>query len=139
MIKRALCGGKSAGRDFWLQYRSCMEFLGFNPCKADPDIWMRKSKQVDNTDYWEYVLLYVDNCICTSTEPEKIVREKIGKYILMKEASIGEPNVYFGGKVRKVELDKGEVCWVFSSLQYVQETCKNIRKHLKIRNGKNKI
>ena len=40
---------------------SCMEFLGFSPCKADPDIWMRKAKRVDNTDCWEYELLYVDN------------------------------------------------------------------------------
>ena len=38
LIKRALYGGKSAGRDYWLHLRSCMEFLGFEPCKADPDI-----------------------------------------------------------------------------------------------------
>ena len=65
-------------------------------------------------DYWEYVLLYVDNCICISTDPEKIVCEEIGKYFLMKEASIGESDVYLGGKVRKIELDTGEVCWAFS-------------------------
>ena len=40
-----------------------MEFLGLNPCKADPDIWMQKAKQADNTDYWENVLLYVDDCL----------------------------------------------------------------------------
>ena len=68
-----------------------MEYIGFSPCKADPDIWMRKAKQVDNSDYWEYVLLYVDDCICISTDPEAIVRNEIGKYFLMKEASIGQP------------------------------------------------
>ena len=61
LIKRTLYGGKSAGRDYWLHLRSCMEFLGFEPCKADPDIWMQKGKRADNTDYWEYVLLYVDD------------------------------------------------------------------------------
>ena len=90
-------------------------------CKADPDIWMRKAKRVGNSDYWEYVLLYVDDCICISTDPKAIVRKEIGKYFLMKEASIEEPDVYLGGKVRKVELDTGEVCWAFSSSQYVQE------------------
>ena len=64
-----------------------------------------KSKAVDNSDYWEYVLLYVDDCICISTDPEAIVRNEIGKYFLMKEASIGEPDVYLGGKIRKFKLD----------------------------------
>ena len=138
MIRRALYGGKFTGRDYWLRLQSCMEFLWFSSCKADPDIWMRKAKRVDNTDYWEYVLIYVDNCICISTDPEKIVRKEIRKYFLMKEASIEEPNVYLGGKVRKVKLDTGEICWAFSSSQYVQEACKNIRNHLKLRNGDNK-
>ena len=88
MIRRVFYIGKSAGRNYWLHLRSCMEFLGFSPCKADPDIWMRKAKRVDNTDYLEYILLYVDDYICISTDPEKIVREEIGKYFLMKEASI---------------------------------------------------
>ena len=63
---------------------------------------MRKAKRVDNTDYWKYVLLYVDGCICISTDLEVIVRKEIRKYFLMKEASIGEPDVYLGGRVRKV-------------------------------------
>ena len=87
-----------------------MEFLDFNPCKADPDIWMRKAKRTDSTDYWEYVLLYVDDCIAISTDPEAIVCDEIGKYFLVKEASIGEPDSYLGGKFRKVELAIGEMC-----------------------------
>ena len=31
----------------------------------------------------------------------------------MKEALIGESDVYLGGKVQKVELDSGEMCWGF--------------------------
>ena len=116
-----------------------MEYLGFSPCKVDFNIWMRKAKRVDNIDYWEYVLIYVDDCICISTNPEVIVRKEIGRYFLMKEASIGEPDVYLSGKVRRVELDTGEVCWAFSSSQYVQEACKNIYNHLKLRNGDNKL
>ena len=52
LICRALYGGKSAGQDYWLHLRSCMEYLGFSPCKDDPDIWMRKAKRANNTDYW---------------------------------------------------------------------------------------
>ena len=53
------------------------------------------------------------------------MRKEIGKYFLMKEVSIEEPNIHLGDKVRKVELDIGEVCWAFSLSQYVQEACKN--------------
>jgi hypothetical protein len=109
-----------------------MEFLGFSPCKADPDVWMQASKREDNTDFWEYVLLYVDDCLCISTHPEKIIREEIEKYFLMKEASIGPPDIYLGGKVSMVELETWEIlCWSFSSSQYVQEACQNVRTCLK--------
>ena len=91
-----------------------MEFLVFNPCKANPDIWMRKAKHMDNTDYQEYVLLYIDDCICISTEPEKIVCKEIGKYFLTKEVSIEEPDIYLGGKVRKVELETEEIYWALA-------------------------
>ena len=57
----------------------------------------------------------------------------------MKEASIGEPDVYLGGKVRKVELDTVELCWVFSSSQYGQEAGQNVQEYLKQRNSDDKL
>ena len=62
LIQRALYGWKSAGRDYFLHLRSCIEFLGFNPCMADPYIWMQKNKRDDNTNYLEHAFLYVDIC-----------------------------------------------------------------------------
>ena len=47
LIKRALYDGKSAGRDFWEHLRSCMEFLNFQSCKADGDVWMRPAVKSD--------------------------------------------------------------------------------------------
>ena len=38
LIKRALYGGKVAGRDLWHHLRSCMDFLGFVSCRGDPDV-----------------------------------------------------------------------------------------------------
>ena len=43
LIRRALYGGKVAGRDFWHHLRSCMKHLGFESSRADPDVWFRKS------------------------------------------------------------------------------------------------
>ena len=63
-----------------------MEYLGFSPCKSDADIWMRKAKRADNSANWEYVLLYVDDCLCISENPKSIVQDEIGK-ILYYEGS----------------------------------------------------
>ena len=115
LIRRALYGGKSAGRDYRLHLRSCIEFLGFSPCKADADVWMREKKQNDGSIYQEYILLYVDDCLCISEDPESIMRNEIGKYLKVREASINEPDIYLGGKVRKVELETRVECWAFSS------------------------
>ena len=57
----------------------------------------------------------------------------------MKEASIGEPDVYLEGKVRKVELKTGEICWAFRLSQYVREACNNVQAYLKQRNGDDKL
>ena len=55
----------------------------------------------------------IDNCLFISIDPEKIIQREIRKYFLMKKESIiGTPDIYLGGKVRKVELDTdtGETC-----------------------------
>ena len=89
LIRRALYGGKAAGRDFWHHLRSCMEHLKFESSKADPDVWFRASKRKDGTPYYNYVLLYTDDCLVISDNAEAILRNEIGKSFTLKEKSIG--------------------------------------------------
>jgi len=136
LIRRALYGGKVAGKDFWVHLRSCMTFLGFTSCRADPDIWMREAVKPDGSEYWEYVLLYVDDCLVISDNGEKILRKEIGKYFKLKEESIGPPDIYLGGKMRQVVLENGARAWAFSSSQYVQEAVRNVEVYLNARKEK---
>ena len=92
-----------------------MEFISFKSCKADPDVWMREPIRDNGTDYYEYVLLYFDNCIMIRLNPEKILRDEIGKYFKLKESSVGPPGQYLGGKIWKVLLESGIECWAFGS------------------------
>ena len=130
LIRRALYGGKSSGADFWRHLRTCMSHLGFESCKADSDIWMRKSIKDDGAEYWEYVLLYVDDALCISTRGEDIIRNELGRYFYIKEESIGPPTLYLGNKVSKVTLENGVDAWSFSSSQYVNAAVKNVEEHL---------
>lgn len=107
IIKRALYGGKTAGRDFRNHLRECMRHLNFISCLADPDIWIRKNTKESGEAYWEYVLLYTDDCIVVSHQAEKVIRKEIGKYFGFKEESIGIPKIYLGGKLRQVILNNG--------------------------------
>ena len=69
MIKRALYGGKTAGKDFRDHLRDCMKHLGFETCLADPDVWMRPTVLVNGDEVYEYVLLYTDDCLVVLGSP----------------------------------------------------------------------
>ena len=130
LIHRALYGDKSAGRDFRNHLRSCMHHLDFRPCPADPDVWMRPVKKGDGSPYYDYVLLYIDNALGVSDNAESILRNEIGRYFELKEASIGPPKMYFGAGINKVKLDNGMVAWAASSSQYVQAAVRNVEEYI---------
>ena len=43
-----------------------MGHLGFRSSEVEPDVWMRPALRTDKSEYYEYVLLYVDNCLVLS-------------------------------------------------------------------------
>ena len=130
LIHRALYGGKSAGRDFRNHLRSCMHFLNFKSCPADPDVWMRPAIKADGSTCYEYVLLYTDDALVISENAESILRNELGRYFELKQESIGPPKIYLGGHVRKVQLENGVEAWAFSSSQYVQAAVKNVDEYV---------
>ena len=91
---------------------------------------MRPSKKSDGSLHYEYVLLYTDDVLVISENGERILREGIGKYFEPKEDSIGPLKIYLGGQMSKVVLDNGIEAWAFSSSRYVQESVKNVERHL---------
>jgi hypothetical protein len=127
LIHRALYGGKAAGRDFRNHLRKCMRFLNFASCPADPDVWMRPAQRADGSEYYEYILLYIDDALVVSDNGESVLREELGKYFELKEESIGPPNLYLGGHARQVQLENGVKCWAFSSSQCVQAAVTNVK------------
>ena len=73
LVARALYCGKVSKRDFWHHLRDCMDHLGFTSCRADPDVWMRAATKPNGEKYFEYVILYVDDCLVISHQPEAIL------------------------------------------------------------------
>ena len=96
---------------------------------------MREHISPDGESYWEYVLLYVDDCLVISHRGIEILRKEIGVHFKLKEKSIGEPKLYLGGKIQKRAYqtkDGTKNLWLFSlSSQYIQNACKNVKQYLK--------
>lgn len=141
VITKALYGGKYAGRDYWKHMQSLMSFLGFTSCKADSNVWMRKAITEEGVEYWEYILLYVDDCLCISHKGEDVLRNDICKHFILKKSSIGPPDIYLGRKIRKstIETTEGPInAWSFSSSQYVKEAVSNVESYLKKKVGNSK-
>ena len=86
IMHRAVYGGKTSRRDFRNHLRSCMHFINFTSCPADPDVWIRPAIKSDGTKCYDYVLLYV---VVVSENAESILRNELGRYFELKEESIG--------------------------------------------------
>ena len=110
-----------------------MKHLQFKSRRADPDVWIRPSRINDGTEYYEYVLLYTDDCLVISDNAEKILRNEIGKSSRLKEKSVGDPGKYLGGGFCKVKLYNAIDCWEFSSTRYVQDAVNNVEQYLKVK------
>ena len=130
IVTRALYGMKSAGRDFRNHLRDCMSHMKYSPCKADPDLWMRIARKDDGSEYYEYMLLYTDDCLSVSTDPRMALMQ-LDKYFKLKKESVGAPKLYLGAKVTQVQLPNGVVAWALSSSQYAQDAVRNVETHLK--------
>jgi hypothetical protein len=131
-VVRALYGLKSSGYA-WRSF--CAEVLnndlGFKACKADNDVWMRPATKPDGTLYYEYVLVYTDDILCISTDPDKILC-CLDQHFLLKPDSIGEPKQYLGASVSKFRFpDQPDLqCWCMGSEQYVKEAVRNVESWL---------
>jgi Reverse transcriptase (RNA-dependent DNA polymerase) len=68
VISKALYELRTSGARWHDSFSAFITTLGFFPCKYDPDIWMRK-----NRDVYEYVADYVDDLAIAMKDPKKLI------------------------------------------------------------------
>jgi hypothetical protein len=126
IIVRALYGLKSSGAAWRSHLAMSLASLGFTSCLADPDVWLRGATKPDGTQYYEYLLAYVDDMLMISHEPQKTM-DALSKLYRMKEGSVGKPSKYLGADVVEYTLPgDSKPKWGFSSQQYVVEAIRNV-------------
>ena len=119
LIVRALYGLRSSGKSFRDFLASNLREMGYVSSKADPDLWMMPDSKVDGTEYYRYVICYVDDVAVTMEEPKRFMDELAQRFTL-KEGSVQEPTLYLGADVLKwyiAESDEpGKVRWALDAI-----------------------
>ena len=92
VVFRALYSLRSSGSAFRNHLASCMEALKYLPFRADPDVWMRKARKYYGTEYYKYMLLYVDDCLAITETPMGAVLQ-LDKFFKMQPNSIAHPDI----------------------------------------------
>jgi hypothetical protein len=130
IIMRALYGLKSSGAAWRSHFANTLRTLGFVSCLADPDVWYRAAKKPCGMEYYEYILVYVDDVLALSHEPE-IIMKSLEKYYRLKDG-FAKPTQYLGAAVKEWTFpdDASRPKWALSSEQYIKEAMKNIERHL---------
>ena len=129
LIVRALYGLRSSGAMWREHMANTLKDAGFISCKADPDVWMRPAVKSTGEKYYEYVLCYVDDILCCSERPQKIMDYLAGVYTL-KAGSVKEPDVYLGADVKKFAIGIDQSAWGISPDTYCKSAVKEVERKL---------
>jgi Reverse transcriptase (RNA-dependent DNA polymerase) len=133
MIVRALYGLRSSGKSFRDFLASNLREMGYESTKADPDLWMMPDTKADSTEYYRYVICYVDDVAVTMENPQKFMDELALRFTL-KEGSVQEPTLYLGADVLKWYIaeseEPGKVRWALASTKYTKRAIADLEVEL---------
>ena len=68
---KAQYGLKSSGRLWHDRLHDALKLMGFEPTKAEEDIWIQ-----DAGDHYEYIAVYVNDLLIASKAPQAIIDAK---------------------------------------------------------------
>ena len=86
-----------------------MKNMGYKTCLADPDMWMiPKKRKIDRIEYYDYVLILVDNFLAVGDDPEEVLK-RVDKYFELKPGLLAYPNIYLGARVKFMALPNGVI------------------------------
>ena len=79
VMYKALYGTRSGGACWHDKFFDILHHMGFKPSRADPDIWMKSSK---DASHYEYIAVYVDDLTICMKDPKTFCDTLKEKYKL---------------------------------------------------------
>jgi len=125
IIVRAMYGLKSSGAAWHAQLSETLHSMNFKPSLADPDLWYRAACKEDGFEYYEYILVYVDDILAISHQPRSIMETIRKQYHLKEEPA--PPKQYLGAVIKQWSIP-GETrpVWSMNSMNYIKEALRNL-------------
>lgn len=74
IIVRVMYGLKSSGAAWHAKFSETLRDMGFLPSYVDPDVWYRPAIKTCRFEYYEYILVYVDDILVLSASPLPIMK-----------------------------------------------------------------
>jgi hypothetical protein len=130
VVVRALYGLKSSGAAWRTMFAETLKEMGFEPTLADPDVYRRRARKQNGMEYYELLLVYVDDVLCCSHNPQAVMDALALTYDL-KDGSVGPPTIYLGAEIKKYQVKSGKSHWSMSSTPYVTDAVKQVSEMLR--------
>ena len=92
VMYKALYGTRSGGACWHDKFFDILHHMGFKPSRADPDIWMKSSK---DGSHYEYIAVYIDDMAICMKDPNSFCDTLKEKYKL-KLKGVGPINYHLG-------------------------------------------
>jgi hypothetical protein len=132
IITKALYGLKSSGAACRAHFSKALHELGYTSSLADPDVWLHPEIKPDGTEYYAYVLVYVDNILVVSHNPT-MTMQMISRLFRLKDG-FAPPTRYLGATIEKWRISGDEYPrhWGHSSEEYVKQAIANVEHELSL-------
>ena len=131
IIKKALYGLKSSGAAWRAMFAQTLTDLKFKPSDADPDVWIRPAVKPDGYEYYEMLLVYVDDIlhITHHSLDDNPTMTAIGEAYRLKEPA-KPPTMYLGANVGCVVDETGTKMWYLSASDYINGAIQTVEANL---------
>ena len=93
LVVCALYGLKSSSAAWRKVLAQTLRDLGYLSSKVDPDVWIKAKTKPDGTEYYAYVLVYVDDSLHLHHDPDTFMN-RLAEVYRLKDGSVGEPDIY---------------------------------------------
>jgi hypothetical protein len=113
IVRKALYGLRTIGAAFRAHLAETLYDLSYAPTRADPDVWIRPAVKPDGFKYYKMVLVYVDDILCISHDPNATM-SGIQETFKLKDDKIEKLESYLGGQLAQAMIG-GQQCWTMSS------------------------
>ena len=92
-----------------------MNHLVYSPYLSDTDLWIKPMIRTNHrTLSYAYILCCVDYTLIINHCDEDVLK-RLDNYFNMKPVSLGDPDIYLGAKLRKINMHNGVWAWDLSS------------------------